>query len=117
MLLFSPLSSLASSMPASLRERLGMSVDLEAIAQRGRCDVSNLRLALPLLEQGYTPPFLARYRRDELGGLDEANLWALAAAMRTQQQVAERREELYQAWQQTPLADPSIGHATRKANP
>src|SRR6056297_137510 len=116
MLLFSPLSSLASSMPASLRERLGMSVDLEAIAQRGRCDVSNLRLALPLLEQGYTPPFLARYRRDELGGLDEASLWALASAVNTERQIAQRREELHRAWQETGLKDPAIGHAIDKCN-
>lgn len=58
-----------------------MNVDLEAIAQRGRCDVSSLRIALPLLQQGYSPPFLARYRRDELGGLDESSLWALATAL------------------------------------
>ncbi|MDG2222471.1 MAG: Tex-like N-terminal domain-containing protein [Rubripirellula sp.] len=93
-----------------------MSVDLEAIAQRGRCDVSSLRLALPLLEQGYSPPFLARYRRDELGGLDEATLWSLEAALRTNQQIAARREELSEAWSQTSLADPAIGHAIKKAN-
>jgi transcriptional accessory protein Tex/SPT6 len=93
-----------------------MSVDLEAIAQRGRCDVSSLRLALPLLEQGYSPPFLARYRRDELGGLDEATLWSLEAALRTNQQIAARRAELSEAWSQTSLADPAIGHAIKKAN-
>ncbi|MEM8668273.1 MAG: Tex-like N-terminal domain-containing protein [Planctomycetota bacterium] len=93
-----------------------MSVDLEAIAQRGRCDVSNLRLALPLLEQGYSPPFLARYRRDELGGLDEPTLWALSAAVQTEQQIAARRAELVESWKQTPLADGAIGHAIKKAN-
>ena len=58
-----------------------MVVDLEAIARHGRCDVSSLRIALPLLEQGYSPPFLSRYRRDELSGVDEASLWALSAAI------------------------------------
>jgi uncharacterized protein len=93
-----------------------MSVDLEAIAQRGRCDVSSLRLALPLLEQGYSPPFLARYRRDELGGLDESTLWALSAALQTEHQIAARRDELVEAWEQTSLTDPAIGHAIKKAN-
>ncbi|MFK8114264.1 MAG: S1 RNA-binding domain-containing protein [Rubripirellula sp.] len=93
-----------------------MSVDFEAIAQRGRCDVSSLRLALPLLEQGYTPPFLARYRRDELGGLDEASLWALSDAVQSERAIAERRDHLHEIWEQTPLQDPAIGHAIKKSN-
>lgn len=93
-----------------------MSVDLEAIAQRGRCDVSSLQLARPLLEQGYTPPFLARYRRDELGGLDESTLWALSAALQIERDIAQRRDEMRQAWEQTPLKDPSIGQAINKSN-
>ena len=93
-----------------------MSVDLEAIAQRGRCEVSSLRLALPLLEQGYTPPFLARYRRDELGDVDESSLWALSSALQSERHVAERREELHKAWERTSLRDPAIGHAISKSN-
>ncbi|KAA1261760.1 General stress protein 13 [Rubripirellula obstinata] len=92
-----------------------MSVDFDAIAQRGRCDVSSLRLAQPLIEQGYSPPFLSRYRRDELGGIDEASLWALSAAIRNEQEIATRKEKLHLAWQQTPLVDPAIGHAIEKA--
>ena len=90
-----------------------MTVDLEAIARRGRCEVSSLRNALPLLAQGYSPPFLARYRRDELGGIDEASLWALSAAVTAEQAVAAEREHLGSLWEATPLADPSIGHAIR----
>ena len=93
-----------------------MSVDLDAIAQRGRCEVSSLRLALPLLEQGYTPPFLARYRRDELGDLDEASLWALSSAIQAERHVASRRDELHKAWERTSLRDPAIGHAISKSN-
>ncbi len=93
-----------------------MSVDLDAIAHAGRCDVSSLRLALPLLEQGYTPPFLARYRRDELSGVDEASLWALASAIKAEQDLALRREELNAVWEQTALRDPAIGLAIGKAH-
>ena len=88
-----------------------MNVDLDAIAQRGHCEVSSLRLALPLIEQGYTPPFLARYRRDELGGLDEPSLWALSHAVRSQQRLDVYRDELHAAWQATQLADPALGRA------
>ncbi|GAA5505745.1 S1 RNA-binding domain-containing protein [Novipirellula caenicola] len=93
-----------------------MTVDLEAIARRGRCEESSLRIALPLIEQGYSPPFLARYRRDELGGLDEASLWALAEALQADRQLAARRAELLESWRATPIADPALGRAIEKAN-
>ncbi|TWU21011.1 General stress protein 13 [Novipirellula galeiformis] len=93
-----------------------MTVDLEAIARRGRCEESSLRIALPLLEQGYSPPFLARYRRDELNGLDESSLWALAEALHAEQQLAARRAELLESWRATPIADPALGRAIEKAN-
>ena len=93
-----------------------MAVDLEAIARRGRCDVSSLRNALPLLQQGYSPPFLARYRRDELGGVDEASLWSLAAATSNEDAIAQLRDQLHSQWQATALVDPAIGHAIRKSN-
>ncbi|MEM1224979.1 MAG: S1 RNA-binding domain-containing protein [Planctomycetota bacterium] len=92
-----------------------MTVDLDAIAQRGHCEVSSLRLALPLIEQGYTPPFLSRYRRDELGGIDEAALWTLARAVRADQALADYRHQLHTAWETTPLADPSIKKAIQNA--
>lgn len=92
-----------------------MSVDFEVIAKRGQCDVSSLRLALPLLEQGFSPPFLSRYRRDELGGIDESSLWALSAAVRNEEEIAARKEKLHAAWQETSLGDPAIGYAIKKA--
>ncbi len=93
-----------------------MTVDLEAIARRGHCDESSLRLALPLIQQGYSPPFLARYRRDELSGLDEAVLWSLAEAVEAERRLAARRAELLQSWSATPIADPALGRAIEKAS-
>lgn len=92
-----------------------MTVDLEAIARRSGCDLSSLKLALPLIEQGLAPPFLARYRRDELGGISEAALWMLQRAVRNDQQLANRREELLKQWQRTRLQDKSIERAIRDA--
>ena len=92
-----------------------MAVDLEAIARRGRCDASSLKLALPLIEQGYEAPFLARYRRDELGGLDEATLWDLRAAVDAEQAIVDFRDQLHARWEESPLKDPAIGEAIRKS--
>ena len=99
----------------SLRERIFMSVDFDAIAQKGRCDVSSLRLAVPLLEQGYTPPFLARYRRDELGGVSEASLWELLSSLQADQETQSLRESLVESWEKTTLRDPAIGSALRSS--
>jgi len=95
--------------------RVCMTVDLEAIARRSGCDISSLKLALPLVEQGFAPPFLARYRRDELGGVSEPALWMLQRSIRSEQSLAARREELTKLWQRTRLADKSIEKAIRDA--
>ncbi|WP_164102853.1 S1 RNA-binding domain-containing protein [Candidatus Laterigemmans baculatus] len=92
-----------------------MTVDLEAIARRQRCEASVLRTALPLLEQGYEPPFLTRYRRDELGSVPERALWEVVSALRTDRQLEERREELRAKYRDGNLDDDallaSIAHA------
>ena len=92
-----------------------MNVDLDAIARRGRCDVSSLRIAMPLLEQGYSPPFLSRYRRDELSGASESSLWAVSTAVAADKNLQERRAELKEIWEKTVLSDPSLGYAIEKA--
>ncbi|MEC7680873.1 MAG: Tex-like N-terminal domain-containing protein [Planctomycetota bacterium] len=92
-----------------------MSVDFDAIAQRGRCDVSSLRLAVPLLEQGYSPPFLARYRRDELGAISESTLWQLLTALRAEQETEKRRNQLLETWEKTTLRDSAIGGALKNS--
>jgi len=93
-----------------------MTVDLEAIARRTNCELTSLRSALPLLEQGYAPPFLARYRRDELGGLSEQSMWVLYRAMRDEAWIKNRRESLLQRLEQMPQADPALGRAIRSAS-
>ena len=93
-----------------------MAVDLDAIARRGHCDVSALKNALNPLEQGYSPSFLARYRRDELGGVDEASLWSVAAGLALDNSVEQQRTELLKKWQETSLADPAIGAAIQKSH-
>lgn len=92
-----------------------MTVDLEAIARRSGCEISSLKLALPLVEQGYSPPFLARYRRDELGGISEPALWMLQRQIRAEKSLAARRQELTQLWERTRLADPSLRRAIHDA--
>ncbi len=93
-----------------------MTVDLEAIARRTNCELTSLRSAVPLIEQGYAPPFLARYRRDELGGLGEHAMWTLYRAMREEAWIKTRRDDLIRRLDQLPQADPALARAVRSAS-
>lgn len=52
-----------------------------------------LRIAADLLEQGYQPAFIARYRADESGNLPSNVLWALKFARERQHQLDTARQE------------------------
>jgi protein Tex len=68
-------------------------IDLRNIAQQLRLPADQLRLAADLLEQGYQPAFIARYRADETGNLPEDVLWSLKLAIDREQQLAGARAE------------------------
>ena len=92
-----------------------MTVEIDAIARDAQCDVGSLKLALPLLEQGYLPPFLAKYRRDELSGVAESPLWALYSEIQRKSEVTARREEVLGLFDKSSVVDGSIRSAIQKA--
>ncbi|MEM7559787.1 MAG: Tex-like N-terminal domain-containing protein, partial [Planctomycetota bacterium] len=72
--------------------------DLSGIARRLRLSDDQIRLAADLIQQGFHPSFIERYRSDESGGLTPDVLWALkleidrsqrleAAKQRSQEQL------------------------------
>ncbi|HUT36340.1 MAG TPA: Tex-like N-terminal domain-containing protein [Planctomycetota bacterium] len=63
-------------------ERLGAELDLPLASVEG---------AAALLAEGATVPFLARCRRERIGGLREEELWALATTLRRLQSLDRRR--------------------------
>ena len=92
-----------------------MTLDLDAIARRQRCEISALRVALPLLEQGYDPPFLTRYRRDEIGPVSERALWEVVSALRTEKQLEARREELRRKYTEGGIDDDALLNSISEA--
>ena len=67
--------------------------DLRNIAQQLRLPADQLRTAADLLEQGYQPAFIARYRADEAGNLPGSVLWTLKFALERQHQLDTARKE------------------------
>ena len=68
-------------------------IDLRGIARRLNLSVEQIRIVADLLEQGYQPSFIERYRADETGNLSRSILWALKLEVDRQQRLEEAREK------------------------
>ncbi len=71
-------------------------IDLRSIARHLRLPVEQIRLAADLLQQGYQPAFIERFRADETGCLPHSVLWSLKLAIEKQQRLEESRNKSIQ---------------------
>ena len=80
---------------AVINETVDVAFDLEAeireIAAACRVPEAKARPAAQLLAEGNTIPFIARYRKERTGGLDEAALRAIEDAIQYFRELAERK--------------------------
>ena len=83
------------SISAVINETVEVAFDLEAeireIAAACRVPEAKARPAAELLAEGNTIPFIARYRKERTGGLDEAALRAIEDAIQCFRELAERK--------------------------
>jgi len=73
------------------------SVVTARVAEQLKLDERIVAGALPLIEKGIPIPYLARYRRVEVGGLDERGLRELRAVVRETRELEKRREFILRA--------------------
>ncbi len=71
-------------------------IDLRSIARHLRLPVEQIRLAADLLQQGYQPAFIERFRADETGCLPHSVLWSLKLSIEKQQRLEESRNKSIQ---------------------
>lgn len=69
-------------------------IDLSRLARRFKLNPAQVEAAVHLLEEGNTPSFIARYRKDATDGLDESQLRALRTELTRAQQLAHRKESV-----------------------
>ena len=69
----------------------GLDVLVEDIAAATSLSVHKVRGAVQLLEEGATIPFIARYRKERTGGLDETQLRSVADMLAYFTELAERK--------------------------
>jgi protein Tex len=75
---------------------------LHEIARRVRRPEEQLRIPCELLQQGYEPCYLANYRPDELGGLDELALASIKRAMTAVEDIEAYRTKILASLEQDP---------------
>ena len=66
----------------------------ERLAQELNWSLQGIRQAVQLLEEGNTIPFIARYRKEATGEMDEETLRRLAERLEYLQNLAKRKEEV-----------------------
>jgi uncharacterized protein len=64
----------------------------QQIAEQLNLDTQKVAAAIRLLDEGHTVPFLARYRKEATGGLDEDQLRQVAAALERHRALEDRRK-------------------------
>lgn len=67
---------------------------IKSISQETNIKPKQIQAVLNLLSEGSTIPFIARYRKDQTGSLDEVQIRDIEQRYRYQMNLAERREEV-----------------------
>ena len=88
----------------------------KVLSQEIGWSLSGTTQALKLLEEGNTIPFIARYRKEATGEMDEQTLRQLAERWEYLQNLAKRKEEVLRLIDEmgklTPEIEASINEAT-----
>ncbi|MDO5565748.1 MAG: Tex-like N-terminal domain-containing protein [Planctomycetia bacterium] len=71
-----------------------VAINVNVISQNLKIPVEHVQAVIELLEQGFPPPFIARYRRDESNNLSEEKIRRVASQYKEQQQFAQRKETI-----------------------
>ncbi len=87
----------------------------QVIARERACTTAQVRAVRALFEEGGTVPFIARYRKERTGGLDETALREILKRERELQELEERREAILRSLKERELLTPELDAAIRSA--
>ena len=71
-----------------------LTVDLSLVAHDVGLDPQQVETVVKFYEEGYSVPFIARYRKDETHNLREEELWAIVDKYRDVQKLNERKQKI-----------------------
>ncbi|MFN4081190.1 MAG: Tex family protein [Saprospiraceae bacterium] len=94
-------------MSISFGQRIANSLSLQA---------AHVQAAIRLLEDGATIPFIARYRKEACGGLDEVQISDIQDALRRLQELEKRRESILRSIEEQGKLTPELRRAVESAD-
>jgi protein Tex len=90
--------------------------DLQAIARYMRLPEDQLKFPIELLTQGYEPNYLANYRPDELGNIDEQTLSILRRALNYSELLKAHKEKVQQTLDREQQWNETVASVVSQAN-
>ncbi len=90
--------------------------DLQAIARYMRLPEDQLKFPIELLNQGYEPNYLANYRPDELGNIDEQTLSILRRALNYSEALKAHKEKIQQTLDREQQWNETVASVVSQAN-
>ncbi len=90
--------------------------DLHAIARYMRLPEDQLKFPIELLNQGYEPNYLANYRPDELGNIDEQTLSILRRALNYSESLKAHKEKVQQTLDREQQWNETVASVVSQAN-
>ena len=88
---------------------------VEQIASEIRVQTHQVQAAIDLLDGGATVPFIARYRKEATGGLDDAQLRELEARLSYLRELHERRAAILKSIEEQGKLTPDLRAAIEAA--
>lgn len=86
------------------------------IAQELGARINQIEAAVTLLDEGATVPFIARYRKEVTGGLDDAQLRTLQERLGYLREMEERRETILNSIREQDKLTPELEKQIRQAD-
>jgi uncharacterized protein len=102
--------TVAEPEPTALAERIA-----RRIAEEIQVRPAQVRAAVTLLDGGATVPFIARYRKEATGGLDDVHLRELEARLAYLRELEDRRTAVIKSVAEQGKLIPELGLALRAA--
>lgn len=84
---------------------------IENIAQSLSLKTSQIQTVLDMFEEGATIPFIARYRKEQTGNLDEDQLRSIEQTWKYQNSLQDRKESIMQILEEKKLLTPELKQA------
>ena len=85
----------------------------QIIAEEIGCQERQVNAAVALLDEGSTVPFIARYRKEVTGGLDDTQLRNLEERLRYLREMEERREAILKSITEQEKLTPELEKAIK----